>query len=153
ENGEVVDRVEQVTSISRAFVAANQWDEIRAVARSPQLRFVLSNTTEAGYTLDDADKPTDAPPNSFPAKLLVLLMDRFEARRPGLTIIPCELLEGNADILRNTLLGLCDKWDYSSSFRAWLRDDCAWLHTLVDRIVSGTPKDHPLLATDPMLIV
>src|SRR5262245_21825141 len=37
ENGEVVDRVEQVTSISRAFVAANQWDEIRAVARSPQL--------------------------------------------------------------------------------------------------------------------
>src|SRR5262245_19272052 len=142
ENGQVVDRVEQVTSISRALVAATKWDEVRAVARSPQLRLVLSNTTEAGYTLDDVDKPTDAPPRSFPAKLLVLLKDRFEARRPGVTIIPCELMEGNAEILRKTLLGLCDKWDYSSSFRAWLRDDCVWLHTLVDRIVSGTPKDH-----------
>ncbi|HJZ89450.1 MAG TPA: altronate dehydrogenase [Gemmataceae bacterium] len=152
ENGQVVDRVEQVTSISRALVAATKWDEVRAVARSPQLRLVLSNTTEAGYTLDDVDKPTDAPPRSFPAKLLVLLKDRFEARRPGVTIIPCELMEGNAEILRKTLLGLCDKWDYSSSFRAWLRDDCVWLHTLVDRIVSGTPKDHPLLAADPMLI-
>src|SRR5688572_32621054 len=52
ENGQVVDRVEEVASISRALVANTQWDEVRKVAKSPDLKFVLSNTTEAGYTLD-----------------------------------------------------------------------------------------------------
>ena len=153
ENGEVVDRVEEVASISRALVAGSQWHEVRAVARSPQLKFVLSNTTEAGYTLDPGDTPALAPPRSFPGKLLLLLKERFDAGLPGLTIIPCELMEGNAGLLRSTVLGLAEQWIMTGAFRAWLADECVWLHTLVDRIVSGTPKDHPLLATDPMLIV
>ena len=153
ENGEVVDRVEEVGSISRALVASTQWEQVRAVARSAELRFVLSNTTEAGYVLDDADTPRSAPPKSFPAKLLRLLKDRFDAGKRGLTIIPCELIEGNARLLRDALLELCEKWNFVDSFRFWLNHECVWLHTLVDRIVSGTPKEHPLLESDPMLIV
>jgi tagaturonate reductase len=117
------------------------------------LRFILSNTTEAGYTLDPSDTTADAPPKSFPAKLLVLLHERFTKQLPPLTIIPCELMEGNADLLKKCLLGLAEQWGYTAAFRAWLAEECVWLHTLVDRIVSGTPKEHPLLATDPMLIV
>lgn len=153
ENGEVVDRVEEVACISRALVASSQWDEVRKVATSPDLRFVLSNTTEAGYTLDDSDTLASLPPKSFPAKLLVLLKDRQDAGLPGLTIIPCELMEGNAALLRETVVSLCQKWNLPQAFRDWIVNDCVWLHTLVDRIVTGTPKDHPLLATDPMLIV
>lgn len=153
ENGRVVDRVEEVASISRALVAGSQWDEVRAVARSPELKFVLSNTTEAGFALDPGDSPALAPPKSFPAKLLLLLKERYDAGLPPLTIIPCELMEGNAALLRSTLLTLAKHWIMPGPFRAWLADECVWLHTLVDRIVSGTPTDHPLLAADPMLIV
>ncbi|MCE9534739.1 MAG: altronate dehydrogenase [Planctomycetes bacterium] len=153
EDGKVIDRVEECTSVSRALVAGSAWDEIRRIARSPELKYVLSNTTEAGYTLDASDTAESAPPKSFPAKLLLLLRERFEAGQPGLTIIPCELMEGNADLLLKTQLDLCDRWKLAPALKTWLSNECVWLHTLVDRIVSGTPKDHPLLATDPMVIV
>ena len=70
--GETVDRTEESASISRALAAATQWPEVLAVARSPDLRYILSNTTEAGYALDRADGPEPALPRSFPAKLLVV---------------------------------------------------------------------------------
>jgi tagaturonate reductase len=151
ENGEVVDRVEVCTSISRALHAGTQWDEVLAVARSPELHTILSNTTEAGYKLD-ADSPTDPVPKSFPAKLLAVLRARHAAGQPAPTVIPCELIEGNAGILKGVVLDLAEKWNEPSAFRDWLAG-VPFLHTLVDRIVTGTPADHPLLATDPMVIV
>src|SRR5262245_61806992 len=96
EDGEVVDRVEECGSISRALVASTQWDEVLGVARSPHLRVILSNTTEKGYDLDPADTAESTPPRSFPAKLLAVLRARFEAGLPGLTVVPCELREHNA---------------------------------------------------------
>lgn len=153
EAGQVVDRVEPCQSISRAIHAPTQWGEVLRVAASPELTTILSNTTEKGFELDAADQPGDAPPKSFPAKLLQVLKARFDAAQPAPTIIPCELLEGNAAILRGILLKLADDWNYPASFRAWLTDECVFLHTLVDRIVTGTPAEHPLLATDPMAIV
>jgi tagaturonate reductase len=153
ESNIVVDRVEPVESISRAIVAASQWDEVRALARSPQLRLILSNTTEAGYNLDAADQPADAPPRSFPAKLLAVLRERFQAGQPGLTIVPCELREHQADLLQGIVLQLARDWKLPTPLQHWLQNECVWLNTLVDRIVTGTPKEHPLLATDAMLTV
>ena len=153
ENGKVVDRVENCGSISRALIAKSDWPAICQVARSPDLKFVLSNTTEAGYALDPSDRLDSAPPKSFPAKLLLLLHERYLARKPGLTIIPCELMEGNADLLKGIVLGLCESWQMAPAFRSWLTEECVWLHTLVDRIVSGTPKSHPYLEVDPMIVV
>jgi tagaturonate reductase len=153
EDGAVVDRVESSASISRALVAASQWDEVRAVARSPELRIILSNTTESGYNLNPDDKPTDAPPRSFPAKLLAVLRERFEAGCPGLTIVPCELREHNADTLRGLLLQLSRVWKLPDSFAGWLECECVWLNTLVDRIVVDPPADHPLRAKDALLAV
>jgi tagaturonate reductase len=163
ENGAVVDRIETSASISRALVAAVQWDEVRAVARSPQLRIILSNTTESGYNLDPSDTPPSppqngggeggAPPRSFPAKLLALLRERFEARGSGLTIIPCELREHNADTLRRLLLQLARAWGLANAFTDWLETECVWLNTLVDRIVVDPAADHPLRAEDALLAV
>jgi tagaturonate reductase len=153
EGGQVVDRVEPVASVSRALVAATQWDEVRAVARSPGLRVILSNTTEAGYDLDPDDTLAAAPPRSFPVKLLAVLKQRFEAGRPGLTIIPCELREQQADLLRGLVLNLVGTWGLAADFRRWLAEECVWLNTLVDRIVTGTPGEHPLLAEDSLLTV
>src|SRR5262245_45285792 len=67
EEGTVVERVEPVASISRALVASARWQEVLSVARAPELRWVLSNTAEAGYTLSPDDRPDAAPPPSFPA--------------------------------------------------------------------------------------
>ncbi len=151
ENGEVVDRVEVCDSISRALHAGTQWAEVLELARSPALHTILSNTTEAGYKLD-ADAPTDAVPKSFPAKLLAVLRARWIAGRPAPTVIPCELIEGNAGLLKRVVLDLAIGWNETLAFRGWLTA-VPFLHTLVDRIVTGTPADHPLLATDPMVIV
>ncbi len=151
EAGQVVDRVEVCNSISRALHAGTQWDEVLKVARSPDLHTILSNTTEAGYKLD-GDLPTDAVPKSFPAKLLAVLRARFQADQSLPTVIPCELIEGNAGLLKQVVLDLAAVWNEPILFREWLLA-VPFLHTLVDRIITGTPADHPLLATDPMVLV
>jgi tagaturonate reductase len=153
ENGQTIDRVEECASISRALHAGSQWSDVLALATSPHLTTVLSNTTEAGYTLDPTDTAETAPPKSFPAKLLAVLRARWQAKLPGLTVIPCELIEGNARILRDAVLGLARQWALDADLIDYIAKECLWLHTLVDRICTGTPKDHPLLATDPMMIV
>lgn len=153
EGGSIIDRVETSASISRAIAASSQWNEVLALARSPQLRIILSNTTESGYNLDSADKPTDAPPRSFPAKLLAVLRERFKEGGSGLTIIPCELREHNANTLLGLLLQLARDWGLAESFTTWLQMECIWLNTLVDRIVVDPPADHPLRAEDALLTV
>jgi tagaturonate reductase len=153
ERGEVVDRIEPVGSISRAISAATEWAEVLRLARSPDLRIVLSNTTEAGYDLDAGDRPGNAPPRSFPAKLLAVLAERHKAGLPGLILVPCELREHNADLLKQIVLQLATDWNLPKATRDWIRDVCPWLNTLVDRIVTGTPQEHPLLASDALLTV
>jgi tagaturonate reductase len=151
ENGVRVERVEEVGSISRALSATKQWDDLRTFARRRDLRYVLSNTTEAGYDLDPDERTNDTPPRSFPGKLLLLLQDRYAAHAPGVTVIPCELLEHNADKLLGLVLQLAGTWQFSEGLKDWLRTECVWLNTLVDRIVAATPADHPLFQTDPLL--
>jgi tagaturonate reductase len=153
ENDAVVDRVERVESVSRSLAASTQWADVLAVARSPDLQVVLSNTTEAGYDLHSDDKPGDAPPRSFPAKLLAVLRARWEAGRPGVAVVPCELREHNADLLQRIVVGLANEWKLSDAFLTWLQNTCSWHNTLVDRITTGTPKEHPLLASDALLTV
>jgi len=151
--GQVVNEVEEVRSISRALFAGDEWDEVLRVARSPDLQCVLSNTTEQGFVLSDEDRePSASPPVSFPAKLLQVLRARFEAGLPGLIILPCELHEDNATKLRALVEEQARRWHCPAALFEWLEQSCCWLNNLVDRIVPGTPKDHPLLAGDPLLI-
>jgi tagaturonate reductase len=152
-DGRLVERVEESASISRALTAGRQWGEVLAVARSPDLRFILSNTAEAGYALDPQDRPDSAPPRSFPGKLLLVLRERCRAGRPGVTLLPCELFEHNADLLRRTVLDLAESWEQPQDLRDWLRDECRWRHALVDRIVTVQTVDDPRLAGDSLYVV
>jgi tagaturonate reductase len=153
EAGQVIDRVETSASILRALAASGQWPEVLAVARSRTLRHLISNTAEAGYNLDPADRPGDAPPRSFPAKLLFLLKERFEAGLPGLTIFPCELFEQNADRLCGIVLGLAASWGFPARLTDWIGRECVWHNTLVDRIVALPPAADPHRAGDPLAVV
>jgi tagaturonate reductase len=151
--GQVIDEVEECASISRSLVAATQWNDVLQAARSPELRYILSNTTEAGYDLDPRDDADSSPPRSFPAKLMHVLRERWQARQAPLTLLPCELHEDNARKLRAIILHLAEQWKYPAEFREWVGGSCHWLCSLVDRIVPGTPESHPLLATDPLAIM
>jgi tagaturonate reductase len=153
DKGTQIDRLETCGGVSRALVAGSQWNDVLAVARSPRLRVILSNTTEKGYDLDAGDGPGDAPPRSFPAKLLAVLRERFEAGRAGVTIIPCELREQNADLLQEIVVDLGQRWSLNPAFLRWIKESCYWLNTLVDRIVTRPPSDHPLLREDALLTV
>ena len=150
ENGAVVDRVEPCESVSRALAASTEWPEVLRVACSGNLKAILSNTTEAGYDLDPSDKAGMAPPKSFPAKLVEVLRARHAAGLKPISIIPCELRENNASLLKSIVLGLANDWKLPGGVIDHI-NACSWHETLVDRIVTGTPENHPLLATDPML--
>ncbi|MBL8826865.1 MAG: hypothetical protein JNM18_07740 [Planctomycetaceae bacterium] len=152
ENGELVDRVERVTSIRRALNANSEWSAVLEVARSPELQYIISNTTEAGYALDDADQVSAAPPQAFPAKLTRVLWERFQAGGAPVTIIPCELFERNADKLRALVVSLAERWQLPREFVDYLVNQCVWLCNLVDCIVTPGPADHALAKSDPLLI-
>jgi tagaturonate reductase len=151
--GRVVDETEVVDSISRALYAGTQWAEVLDVARSADLRWIVSNTTEAGFALDAADTARgETAPKSFPAKLLAVLLARFEAGAPPVTILPCELIEQNAIRLRELVIEQAARWNVSNEALDWINGSCIWLNNLVDRIVPGAPKAHPLLGQDPLLL-
>jgi tagaturonate reductase len=161
--GETVDRVEPVKSISRALIASESWPAVLEVARSPDLKYIISNATEAGYVLDEADSATAdiagavadsasgavAVPKTLPAKLTQVLWSRFRAGREPLTIIPCELIERNAAKLCELVATQAERLKLPAEFQAWLRRNL-WLNNLVDCMVTPPPADHPLTAKDPL---
>lgn len=151
--GEAIDRQVEVHSVARALAAQTHWDDLTEQARSPALRAIVSNVTEAGYTLVDADRASDRPPRSFPAKLLALLQSRFESGLPGPMILPCELLDSNAQRLRELVLEQARRWDSPASVVDWVSNHCDWHNTLVDRIVAAPTVDDPLAAQDPLMAV
>src|SRR5438552_278690 len=62
QDGALIERVEPVRSIRRAIAAMEEWEQVLEMARSPELRYIVSNATEAGYVLDPADRVDGSPP-------------------------------------------------------------------------------------------
>lgn len=119
--------------------------EYEALSQKPKLRFVVSNTTEAGIAYVPEDRLEDRPQKSFPGKLAALLYKRFQFFRgdqsKGLVIIPCELIDRNGDALKEIVLRYADQWGLGAEFTAWLKEANTFCNSLVDRIVPGYPKD------------
>jgi tagaturonate reductase len=156
EGGIPVDRVVEIRSIARAIPAREQWGALRELARSKTLRCIVSNTTEAGLALaseDTAPTAPTAPPVSYPAKLLALLAARHECGQGGVIVLPCELIEQNADRLRELVLEQAALWQLDADLVEWVRDACSWHNTLVDRIVAAPPAGDPVAKDDPLFAV
>lgn len=128
-----------VDSIAGSVDAAGDYAAFLRLAEIPTLETVVSNTTEAGIIYENCPRPTDACPESFPAKLTAFLYHRFSVGGTGLLILPCELIERNGDILRDTVLRHAADWALGEEFAAWVNTACSFRNTLVDRIVSGAP--------------
>lgn len=109
------------------------------------MRFVFSNTTEAGISYHAGDRFDDAPPVSYPAKLTRLLFERYQhfagAADKGWVIIPCELIDYNGEALQALVLRYAAEWQLPQAFIRWLTSANTFCSTLVDRIVTGYPRD------------
>ena len=137
-----------VSSISRAIDMFTNFDEYIDAISNPHLRYVVSNTTEAGIVYIETDKPKcDAkePPNNFPAKIAALLYERYKifggAADKGFIFIPCELIDNNGTKLKETVLRHASDWELPQDFVDWIHSCNHFTNTLVDRIVTGYPKD------------
>ena len=134
ENGVPVERVLRVRSVTRSLSTATDWDEVTRIFVE-EARVVLSNTGDTGYALVDGDG-VDGVPRSFPMKLLALLYARFRRGGMPLTILPCELISRNGEVLQRLVVDLAGRHTPDATFVSWLAERVVWGNTLVDRIVS-----------------
>lgn len=150
ENGAPVNTLTRIDVISRALNPYTQNQAFMALAEQPEMRFVISNTTEAGIAFDPACKLGDAPAASYPGKLVQLLFHRYQYFNgdptKGMIIMPCELIFLNGHHLKECIYQYIELWkndlgkDYEG-FKAWFTNHCYVCATLVDRIVPGFPRD------------
>ncbi len=145
KNGEAISEHQVIDCIQRGINPYENYADYIANAKNPHLRFVISNTTEAGISYNENDKLDDAPQSSFPGKLTVLLYKRFQifggASDKGLIIIPCELIDKNGNNLKRIVLQYANDWNLGIDFVEWINQDNIFCNTLVDRIVPGYPRD------------
>lgn len=147
ENGKVVNDTRIVTSIQAAIDPFKDYEAYINLSKLDTLQFVVSNTTEAGIVFDETDtfEGTNNLPNTYPGKLTKFLYSRFVAfngdASKGLVMLPVELIENNGGKLKECVNKFIDLWNLPSEFKAWVNDACVFTSTLVDRIVTGYPRD------------
>jgi len=140
DNGQPVERTRVISAASRCLDPKRDWAKLLECARKPELRFVISNTTEAGIVFDSACKREDAPPSAFPAKLTLFLHERWEQGLPGIIILSCELIDHNGQELQRCVEEYMKLWALEPEFALWVAKENVFCSTLVDRIVTGGAK-------------
>jgi len=135
----------QITSVADIVDPYVNYNKYMEYALLDSLRFVVSNTTEAGIVFDESDSFDSCPPKSYPGKLTKMLYERFRHfngdLNRGLIILPVELIDDNGTQLKGCVERFSDLWKLDPEFLKWLDEGCVFCNTLVDRIVTGYPKD------------
>ena len=139
-NTKDVEDVYEINSVKEVFSPFDNLDRYFALARDPELHLIVSNTTEAGICFNKEDKMDDFLHITYPAKLTLFLFERFKAKLSNLYILPVELIENNADELFRCVNEYIKLWNLPEDFKKW-NDNNYYCNTLVDRVVSGYPKD------------
>lgn len=141
KNGTPIQEIKTIDSISHCINPYTDFESYLALAEDDDIRFVVSNTTESGIAFAEGDTLDMCPPSSFPAKVTALLHKRFRAGKKGLIFLPCELIEKNGETLKRIILKYADIWGLGTDFCNWIETDNIFCNTLVDRIVTGYPRD------------
>ncbi|MBR1797988.1 MAG: tagaturonate reductase [Clostridiales bacterium] len=141
DKGERVNLKRVISVVDKCYNPYVEWDKVIEIAKSDDLEFVTSNTTEAGIVYDPDSKPDQIPPVSFPAKLAVLLNERFKAGKKGVAVLSCELIDNNGKELQKIINMHIDDWGWGDDFKTWINEENLFCSTLVDRIVPGRIRD------------
>ncbi len=144
QNGETIKTHQVIDCIGDLINPFTQYDKYLDYAKSEDLEFIISNTTEAGIAFDETDTNFAECPKSFPGKLLSFLHARYNHFNgdvnKGLFIIPCELIDHNGDTLKEVLVKLAQTCKMDEKFINWITEANKFYNTLVDRIVPGYPR-------------
>lgn len=144
ENGQKVNDRRIISSVSRCINAYADYEDMMACADNPELRYITSNTTEAGIVYDPACRLTDTPASSYPGKLTQFLYRRFQKfgweKGRGFVILACELIDDNGKALKDCVLSYARQWNLGDDFIRWIHAENLFCSTLVDRIVTGYPR-------------
>lgn len=139
----VLNRV--ITSVADVVAAHEEYEKYSSYAKLDTLRYIVSNTTEAGIVYEESDKLEMNPPKSFPAKLAKFLYERYQhfngAMDKGLVMLPVELIDDNGIHLKECVLKQADNWKLEEGFKTWVEEACIFTSTLVDRIITGYPRE------------
>jgi len=138
-----IERV--ITSVTDAVDPYEEYSKYSCFAKLDSLRFIVSNTTEAGIVYDDMDSISMDPPKTFPGKLTKFLFDRYNVfsgdTSKGLIILPVELIDDNGIELKKCVMNFAHLWELEEGFVSWINDACVFCSTLVDRIITGYPGE------------
>lgn len=145
ENGRKVNDKRVISCVSRCLNPYKDYETVLACAENPDLRYIACNTTEAGITYDPSCQFTDVPADSYPGKLTQFLYRRFEKfgreASKGFVILSCELIDNNGKELEKCVLSYARQWNLGDEFINWIKAENIFCSTLVDRIVTGYPRN------------
>jgi len=141
ENGKAVENVYAIDSLAQVIDPFTNPAAYYALAKDPDLKIIVSNTTEAGICFHDSDEMDGFETITYPAKLTKFLYERFNAGLDGVYLLPVELIDNNADALKTCVEKYIELWNLPAEFKAWNEAENFYCNTLVDRIVSGYPRD------------
>ena len=143
-NGKPVEEFRKITSVEGCINPYSEYDKFIAQAENPDLRFIISNTTEAGIAYHEGDKLENKPQVSYPGKVCAFLYKRYQyfngSADKGIIVIPCELIDKNGDNLKAIIKRYAGEWGLEEGFITWLDTACDFCNSLVDRIVPGYPR-------------
>lgn len=138
-DGAPCEREVQVRSVDRGLSAVADWEAIKALFAA-EARLVISNMGDSGYRVAPEEASpallAGAVPASFPGKLTALLHHRWSAGGGKLTVLPCELINRNGEVLGAQVRRLAAASGAPAAFAGWIDRSVIFATTLVDRIVS-----------------
>lgn len=144
QRGQPIEEKILIDCVSRVIHPYREWTAYLDSAEQASIRYIVSNTTEAGIAFSEKDQFEDHPPEEFPGKLTQWLYRRFQYfegdSAKGCVLLPCELIEQNGTVLRQCILKYADHWGLPPGFKQWIEAHNIFCNTLVDRIVSGYPE-------------
>ena len=144
--GREIAETRLIKCISKCINPYEDFHAFLETAENPQLRFIISNTTEAGISFNASDTRYEILAETFPGKVAQLLWHRYKIfqgkRDSGFIFVPCELIEKNGEGLRLAILQYAELWKLPNDFAEWVNNANTFCNTLVDRIVPGFPRDN-----------
>ena len=141
QDGTPVEEERVVECVTRGINPFRDTDEFFKCALNPELRYIVSNTTEAGIEYIPGQSADDFAGTTFPGRLTMFMKKRFDAGLPGFALLPCELIDKNGAVLKECVLKYADDFGYGEDFKKWVNEENVFTSTLVDRIVTGYPRD------------
>lgn len=145
EGGQKVNDRRVISCVNRCINAYSDYEVMMRCAENPALRYITSNTTEAGIVYDPSCRFTDTPATSYPGKLTQFLYRRFQKfgweKGKGFVILACELIDDNGKVLKDCVIKYAEQWNLGDDFIRWIHAENLFCSTLVDRIVTGYPRN------------